>query len=319
MEKPADVYVMTDAITSERAASREPSVSLKEKKGDEAHSSEGVNQPNTVETTLATNENDRNATEDKTGGDSGTKKHDKPEETSEDKGSSSANAAKRQKADGSDDDEEGDEDEEDRESEYEVEMVVGHKHVKGKLHYHIKWNGYSSDDNSWEDQDNVFCTDLIEAYWKRHEEAGGSRSDLKGIPKKDLGRPIKANGTATAKKSLKNRSGYATVEMAPAKRQKTSSAPKDAPKVAPKDVRKSDDVGMNVDLSGSKWTPPKNWASWENKVETIQTVERINQQLLIRLAWKGGKETQHPIEEAHQKCPQKLIQFYESHIKFSQA
>ncbi|KAF9922912.1 hypothetical protein FBU30_006966 [Linnemannia zychae] len=203
-------------------------------------------------------------------------------------------------------------------AEYEVERVVGHKYLRGRLHYHLKWNGYDSDENTWEDQDNVFCTDLIEAYWKRREEAGGSRDDPKGkdgvVPKKEtISRSQKSNGAkhATAK-TKKDRDGDTVMEMAPAKRQKTSSTPKM--------LRNSSATGGLESIeTKDKWIPPKEWTSWEDKIESIQTVERNNQKLLIRLAWKNGKETQHPIEAAHQKCPLKLIQFYESHIKFSQA
>jgi chromobox protein 1 len=309
---------MTDTIASENA-------SLKEQKGDEASCLEAVNQPNITETNQTDNaaesdESNKEKTEDNNGDKTNNKTQDKDEETNEDKYISSMDETQKPKADGDAGDEEGNSNgEEEADAEYEVEMVVGHKHVKGRIHYLIKWNGYSSDDNSWEDGVDVFCTDLIEAYWRRHEQAGGSKSDLKGIPKKDSARPARSNGTAIASKaSKKDRDGDTVMEMAPAKRQRTS-ALKDALKDAPKDARKSDEVSMNVDLSDIKWTPPKSWTSWEDKVRTIQTVERINQQLLIRLEWKNGRETQHPIELAHQKCPQKLIQFYESHIKFSQA
>ncbi|KAF9127594.1 hypothetical protein BGW39_005759 [Mortierella sp. 14UC] len=310
---------MTDSITSERAASREPSASLKEQKADEASGSEAFNQPNTAETSQTANttesdENNKDTTEDKTGDETDNKTQGIHEETTENKtqgkpekatdyrDNSSMDGTKKSKADGGTDDEEEDDDNAENEAEYEVEMVVGHKHVKGKLHYHIKWNGYSSDDNSWEDKEDVFCTDLIEAYWKRQEDRA------------------KSNGTTAAVKALKkDRDGDTMMEMAPAKRQKTSSTPKDAPKETPKVVRKSDEVGMNIDLSDIQWTPPQSWMSWEDKVETIHTVERINGQLLIRLVWKNGRETRHPIETAHEKFPQKLIQYYESHIKFSQA
>ncbi|KAI7817882.1 chromobox protein, partial [Gamsiella multidivaricata] len=66
--------------------------------------------------------------------------------------------------------------------------------------------------------------------------------------------------------------------------------------------------------SGSK----VEWTSWDEHLECVQTVERSRKKdkMTVHLTWKDGKDTEHPIEDAHQKCPQKLIQFYEKHLKF---
>ncbi|KAG0275675.1 hypothetical protein BGZ95_008507 [Linnemannia exigua] len=317
---------MTDATISERAASRESSASLKQQKGDETNNSEAVDQPNNAKTNLTatatdSDESNKDTPEEKTDEKTEDKALDESEKTIEDKDIGSKNGAE---------DKEVEEEEEDEaeEAEFDVEQVVGHKYVKGKLHYHIKWKGYDSDENTWEDTDGVFCTDLIEAYWTRHKQAGGLRTDLRGIPMKDPARSVKSKGTQGVLKALKKDRDIDTVmEVAPAKRQKTSGPAKYSLRESFKVVRKAEENGVGANKSSSnsngansnKWVPPKNWTSWEDKVETIQTVERSDQRLLIRLAWKNGKETQHPIETAHEKCPQKLIQYYESHIKFSQA
>ncbi|KAI1303370.1 hypothetical protein EDD11_005421 [Mortierella claussenii] len=68
----------------------------------------------------------------------------------------------------------------------------------------------------------------------------------------------------------------------------------------------------------SEWRPPSWWTSWEDHLDRVQTVERSQRAMIVHLAWKNGKETEHPIEDAHKKCPQKLIQFYESHLRFTQ-
>ncbi|KAG0376682.1 hypothetical protein BGX24_007379 [Mortierella sp. AD032] len=324
---------MTDAIMSERATSRELSAPLKEQKGDETNTSEAVDQPNATKTsqTTATTESDesnKNTFEEKAVEmaegevqDESEKKvedrvQDESEKRIEDKDISSKN--------GADDEVEYEEEEDEAEEvEFDVEEVVGHKYVKGKLHYHIKWKGYDSDENTWEDTDGVFCTDLIEAYWTRHKQAGGLRTDLRSIPKKDPVRSTKSKGTTDAVKTLRKVQDIdAVMEVGPAKRQKTSGPPKYSLRESFKAVRKAEEKGAGINngvFDNNRWAPPKSWTSWEDKVETIQTVERSNQKLLIRLAWKNGKETHHPIETAHEKCPQKLIQYYESHIKFSQA
>ncbi|KAG0359881.1 hypothetical protein BGZ54_009794 [Gamsiella multidivaricata] len=75
------------------------------------------------------------------------------------------------------------------------------------------------------------------------------------------------------------------------------------------------------DVAANDWMPPVEWTSWDEHLECVQTVERSRKKdkMTVHLTWKDGKDTEHPIEDAHQKCPQKLIQFYEKHLKFTQA
>jgi hypothetical protein len=58
----------------------------------------------------------------------------------------------------------------DGEKEFEVETISGHRLFgRGrKLQYLIKWKGYPSADNTWEDKDQVFADDLIKQYHKKH-------------------------------------------------------------------------------------------------------------------------------------------------------
>lgn len=47
---------------------------------------------------------------------------------------------------------------------YDVEAIVKHRILKGKKQYLIKWLGYPSSQNTWEDEDNIFCEELKRAY-----------------------------------------------------------------------------------------------------------------------------------------------------------
>ncbi|KAK3838364.1 MAG: hypothetical protein JOS17DRAFT_729804 [Linnemannia elongata] len=310
---------MTEASTSEAAASMEYSTPLKKQTRDETNRTDEFSQPSTSHK-VKSDAGHMDKTVDKAEEQAGVRR--------KEKGESKVNSTDKATASSKDDDE--DDYEEDPEgSEYEVERVVGHKHTKGKLQYHLKWNGYDSDENTWENKENVFCKDLVEAYWARHEQAGGSRSDLKGKDgihvKKEPARTANSNGT---RRTMKDREGDIMTNTTPAKRQRTRDTSKQVIKAegGAEDVTSnnnnnnsnSKDNGSSSSNSNS-WTPPKSWTSWEDKVDSVLTVERSSQKLLIRLLWSNGKETHHPIEEAHQKCPQKLIQFYEAHIKFSQA
>ncbi|KAG9072684.1 hypothetical protein KI688_000456 [Linnemannia hyalina] len=308
-----DAITMTEASTLEATASKEPSAPLTEQKSDETNGTDEVSQPSASD--IKSDAGDKDKTEDKA--------EEKAAFNPEEKGESKVDSIDKATTDSKDDDDEEDSEEDAEGAEYEVERVVGHKHTKGKLQYHLKWNGYDSDENTWENKENVFCTDLVEAYWVRHEQAGGSRSDLKGTDgvhvKKEPARTARSNG---ARRTKKDRDGDTVMSMTPAKRQRTSDTSKEVMRAegGAEDVTSNNNNKNSSSSSNdSSWKPPNSWTSWEDKVKSILTVERSNQKLLIRLLWINGKETHHSIEEAHQKCPQKLIQFYEAHIKFSQA
>jgi len=58
----------------------------------------------------------------------------------------------------------------DGEKEYEVEAISNHRFFgKGrKLQYLIKWKGYPSADNTWEDAGQIFADNLVKEYHQRH-------------------------------------------------------------------------------------------------------------------------------------------------------
>ncbi|GJJ70859.1 hypothetical protein EMPS_03209 [Entomortierella parvispora] len=223
------------------------------------------------------------------------------------------------------------------------------------LKYFLKWQGYGDEENTWEEENSCSCHALIASYWERYLGAGGKKTDKQGkdpseasakrganIAKKTVSKkiPTKASSTSsskhtepapllpqltpledeqdeeergeiTAASSHKNKDRDGDYEMA--------SAPAKKQKLADKIKREVDIDELEVDeATPFEWTPPKEWTSWEDKVEEIQNVERSNKQMKVHLLWKNGHETTHPITAAHQYCPLKLIMFYESHLKFTQ-
>ena len=57
------------------------------------------------------------------------------------------------------------EDESDDVNEYSVERIIDKRCGRnGKISYLIKWEGFDNSDNSWEPIENLYCTDLIQAF-----------------------------------------------------------------------------------------------------------------------------------------------------------
>ncbi|KAI8824557.1 uncharacterized protein EV422DRAFT_325244 [Fimicolochytrium jonesii] len=57
--------------------------------------------------------------------------------------------------------------------------------------------------------------------------------------------------------------------------------------------------------------------SWEDDIDHVDTIERAGIGLCVYLVWKSGLKSVHPTPTANKKCPQKLLAFYESHLKFT--
>ena len=69
-----------------------------------------------------------------------------------------------------------------------------------------------------------------------------------------------------------------------------------------------------------EWEPPR--GSWEHDVDTVETVEEALDPTTGKkarfgyLVWKNQQKTQHPLHHIYQKCPQKMLQYYENHLVF---
>ncbi|CAG8526819.1 943_t:CDS:2 [Paraglomus occultum] len=164
------------------------------------------------------------------------------------------------------------------EDEYVVERVLRHRRKNGHLQFFLKWKGYPDSENTWEDEENVFAQNLVEEYW----EGIGGRPNTKTASKS------KTNGDNSSK-SAPTRSDF--------KRKRAIDL---------------SDEGIDTDDD----FPPSYWGSWEEEVENIETVEKTNEGLFVYLHWKNGQRTVHDSREVNEKCPQKVISFYEKHLRF---
>jgi len=178
-----------------------------------------------------------------------------------------------------------DEDDEDEDEDvYVVEAIKKHMvDENGDIRFQVKWEGYDSKkDLTWEPEENLAesATDILQEYFNK---IGGREAIFEETEKargKKRGRSAGASNAAS-KRSRKNGSHPA------------SSTPP---------------------ASAKPWSPPS--GSWEDDVEHIDACEeQKNGKLLIFLNWKNGKKTRHETSVIYKKCPQKMLQFYEKHVR----
>jgi len=77
---------------------------------------------------------------------------------------------------------------EEEEEEYVVEKIVDSRKGKGgKKEYLLKWKGYPDSENTWEPQENLDCSDMIEAFEekrKKKKDEGKRKAEDEGSAKK---------------------------------------------------------------------------------------------------------------------------------------
>ncbi|CAI2169003.1 14339_t:CDS:2 [Funneliformis geosporum] len=180
--------------------------------------------------------------------------------------------------------------EEDSGDEYVVEKILEHRMKKVGLHkicgitqFYLKWKGFPEEDNTWENESDIFAKELIEEYWERKNEESKSKKEenFDKISKK-------LNMITNHQDKLRKR-------------------------------KLSESFIEEPDFSLLEDYPPPSLTNWEEAVDDVETVERDsedNDAILVYLNWKNGHRTRHPASIANLMCPQKIIRFYEKNLKF---
>ncbi|KAL4895212.1 hypothetical protein BDV59DRAFT_161207 [Aspergillus ambiguus] len=179
--------------------------------------------------------------------------------------------------------EEGEEDEDD-EDVYVVEKIVGHEFAKnGKLLLQVKWKGYDDPaDETMEPEENLDgAKELVEEYYQ----------SIGGRPEKTQRRKRKSVGAPKQKP-----------DKAQSKRQRMSQTP-------------ANDTNYHDDLPDFL---PKKLKNWEDYVVGVDTIirDQESQSLIAYLHWKNGKKSKVSIDTCYDKCPRKMLEFYEKHLVF---
>lgn len=87
------------------------------------------------------------------------------------------------------------EEEEIEEGEYIVEKILNHRINNGKRQYLLKWKNYDESENTWENEENLNCKELLEEYFKNHKDEIASQENKQ--KKKASRKKVKAGETDT--------------------------------------------------------------------------------------------------------------------------
>ncbi|WRT68660.1 uncharacterized protein IL334_005639 [Kwoniella shivajii] len=204
---------------------------------------------------------------------------------------------------------EDDEEENEEEGEYEVEAIVDHRQKKGSLagkhEYLVSWKGYGPEHNTWEPEDHVaHANDIVSRYWS------GKPKTTIAPPKesKKRGRASAgASSTPVPVSSQKNKSARTTN----GKRKSNSNGNHKAEEEDEEEVWEFETTHID---SAAKY---EDIPDWENTVQSVDTIDRSSEnELVIYLTMVGGERVALPTEVAYLRCPQKILKFYEKHLKW---
>ncbi|OOF99098.1 hypothetical protein ASPCADRAFT_204757 [Aspergillus carbonarius ITEM 5010] len=196
-----------------------------------------------------------------------------------------------------------DDEDEDDEAEgdvYTVEKIMNHEWAKnGDLLLQVKWHGYDDPaDMTLEPEENLLegAKEILDEYFRK---LGGRPEKPQPQPKKrkSMGRPPKSTPEKMPEPKKRRKSRAETATETP-------------------DEEQADDKDGNESDGTSTWMPKSR--NWEGEVDSVETIIRQpgTSNLLAFLNWKNGKKSKVSIQLCYDKCPKKMLAFYESHLVF---
>ncbi|OQD74183.1 hypothetical protein PENDEC_c012G01820 [Penicillium decumbens] len=187
-----------------------------------------------------------------------------------------------------------DEDVGDEEGVYVVESIKEHQFLgNGKLHLFVRWKGYDDiADHTWEPEENLQegAEQVLAEYYR----------SIGGRPEKPAGKA----GPGRKRKSMgETKSPSASASAEPKRRRRSTKAQDQVPET-------------EADEDNDSWVPKGK--SWDQELDTVDTIIRDQDDggLYAMLLWKNGKRSRVSIESCYEKCPKKMLKFYESHLVF---
>ncbi|VDM23664.1 unnamed protein product [Hydatigera taeniaeformis] len=182
------------------------------------------------------------------------------------------------------------------EGEYQVEKIVKVRIRGGKKEYLLKWKGYADEDNSWEPEENLDCPDLIKDFEERMLR---ERSSVL-----TPGRPSSSSAKVTPRAKL---------PCPPEALRKRGRPVHSDPEEFASDPKRVADESSNIVHK----SPSKTARGFARglKPDRIIGATDSSGELMFLIKWKDSNEADLvPAREAHVKCPQTVIRFYEERL-----
>ncbi|KAF8552863.1 hypothetical protein OG21DRAFT_1498097 [Imleria badia] len=223
--------------------------------------------------------------------------------------------------------------EEEEEEEYEIEQIIDAKKGQfpgGRMGYFVKWKNYGQEHNSWVDErDAGNAKELIDLFWaeKKKSKVGPRKSEPVNSKPKLVEKPSRkslADVELSAEPELHaKKRGRPMKEELPSDKQEPRDEDEDEHR-AKKKPRKSNGVARQDNKRESDDEAVGNMKrhtkapSWEELIETIDTVEREEDgELYVFFTLKSDKKrVRENSRVCARKFPQKLIMFYESNLRW---
>jgi len=216
----------------------------------------------------------------------------------------------------------------------------------GRWAFFVKWKGYGTGENSWVDEPDFLAKEMIEQYWEDHPEIPGNpkkakqrKSNASSTGRTSVGKPRKSLPDAEAseteivkptkrKSSSKKESEEVEAldvdeEEAPPKKKSKAAANKKATPpsndkengyFSAEEEAPKDDLAGHSSNAMDKYKSKKNWAPL---IGTIQTVERTDDgALMVYFTTVEGARAISDSRQLAEKAPQKLIEFYETNLRW---
>lgn len=184
-----------------------------------------------------------------------------------------------------------------------VEEIKDHRYeVDDTLFLLVKWKGWEAlKDHTWEPEIGLKegAEDILNTYYKK----------IGGRPTK----PEKpAKGPGRKRKSMAEKKETPATKPAETKRRRQS-----APKQEANDKKTDGNTPEESEEDEpSDWVPEG--ANWEKEVKSVDTIIRDSKdkQLYALLLWNNDKRSRIHVQSCYEKCPMKMLKFYEKHLVF---
>ncbi|PWY97793.1 hypothetical protein BCV70DRAFT_166278, partial [Testicularia cyperi] len=237
-------------------------------------------------------------------------------------------------ADDDDDDNKGGDEGGEDDEEYEIEYIVSHsdKMVDGQMSYFVKWQGYPDSENTWVfESDMGGAQEMIQEYWakqpKKQLKKMGTKAGKKGKRQSSVGGSSAAAIAAAAAASSASRrrsaressSAHRSANARDSPSASTSAAAagssrrgKRAHEIQPS--RSPTPDGPLIDRMRKRYARIPDWDPIVAKIEAVEKTHSNKIRMFVR--FQSGDRLAFESTVCHHRCPLKVIEFYESHLRF---